>query len=248
MINLFVKRTTTVESQRIAQILGPIGANKDDFRRRVHELYSFLWPGPTSACDDNKVRLFGTHKLRVQIKHASGLPKMDRYGSIDPYCTIELAGKFERTTTKQNTYEPSWDGEYFVFDVDHTTLDSKELLALKIKVMDWDRLGKNELVGEVEIHPQKIEHILNSEAGYGEILDLDVKIVGVHVLPDDNKNCCFQMCSANFADEGLLTSSPSFQIQVEIKHLETTLIGSEIAKLKEFAMKYDADQVIVSIY
>ncbi len=243
MINLFIKRTTSVESHRIAQILGPIGSNQEDFRKRVRELYRFLWHSSTADCDESKAKQFGTQKLKIQINHAKGLPKMDRYGSIDPFCIIDFAGKIERTTMRQNTYSPSWDCEYFVFDVDQTCLDSKDLHTLKIKVMDWDRLGKNEVVGEVEINPEKIESILNSEEGFSEIFDLDVKPRGKQMPETKSTDCCCRIWSSEVGDECLPTTSPSFQLQIQIHHLACSLCGSEIAKLKEFATKYDTDQV-----
>jgi hypothetical protein len=232
MINLFIKRTTSIESQRIAQIIGPIGQDIDDFRRRARELYTFLWPPLTLDVDGSKVKRLGIHKLMVHIRHAKGLPKMDRFGSIDPFCTIHFAGKFERTATKQKTYDPCWDDEYFEFDVDEICLGSEDLLTMKIKVMDWDRLGKNELVGEVEIHPEKVKCILNSEVGFCELFDLEVKILGD------------KLSGASISNEGLPISSPSFQLQFEVHHLDCSLVGSEISKLKEFAAKYDTDQVI----
>ena len=103
---------------------------------------------------------------------------------------------------------------------------------MKIKVMDWDRLGKNELVDEVEIHPEKVKCILNSEVGFCELFDLEVKILGD------------KLSGATISNEGLPISSPSFQLQFEVHHLDCSLVGSEIAKLKEFAAKYDTDQVI----
>ena len=247
MINLFIKRTTSIESQRIAQILGPIGSNLDDFRRRARELYKLLWPPSTLDVDESKVKSLGIHKLMVHIKHAKSLPQMDRLGAIDPFCTINFAGKFERTTTKQKTYNPSWNDEYFEFDVDEICLGSETLLTMKIKVMDWDRLGKNELVGEVEILPEKVLSILNSEVGFCELFDLEVNVLGDSIPQvGDNKNFCFRSWSSSATDssKGLPTSNSSFQLQFEVHHLGCSLVGSDIADLKEFARKYDSDQVI----
>jgi hypothetical protein len=243
MINLFIKRTTSIESQRIAQVIGPIGQDMNDFRRRARELYKFLWPPSTLDVTESQVKSLGIHKLMVHIKHARGLPKMDRFGAIDPFCTISFAGKFERTTTKQKTYDPLWNDEYFEFDVDEICLGSEDLLTMKIKVMDWDRLGKNKLVGEVEIHPEKVKSILNSEVGWCELFDLEVRILGDRPHGDTSLN------------EDLPITTPSFRLQFEVHHLDCSMVGSEISKLKEFAAKYDTDQVIfgqtclyVSIY
>jgi hypothetical protein len=242
MINLFIKRTTSVESQRIAQIIGPIGSNQEDFCRRVREMYRFLWHESTD-CNESDLKQFGTQRLKVQINHAKGLPKMDRYGSIDPFCMIDFAGKSERTTMKQNTLEPSWGDEFFVFDVDQICVESKDLLTLNIKVMDWDRLGRNELVGKVEITSEKIENILNSEVGFSEVFDLEVNIHENQKL-ETNKDCCCKHWSSEVSSEERHGTIPSFQLQIKVQRLSSNLIGSEIAKLREFARKYDTDQVM----
>jgi hypothetical protein len=241
MINLFIKRTTSVESQRIAQILGPVGADKEGFLRRARELHRFLWHDTSTSSEAE--HSFRTHKLKVQIKQA----ELDRYESVNLYCTINFAGRFERTTAKRNSKTVSWNGEEFVFDImdeNYSESESQNSLTLKLKVMEWDRLGKNKLVGEIEINQERIKTILSKAAGHHEVLELSVPMSKDHITGTANNSCFRILPSSSVVDGDLPKFHLSFQIQVEITKLPCSLAGSEIAKLKQFAASYDEDKVM----
>ena len=85
------------------------------------------------------------YRIRVTLKGASHLPKMDTLGSIDAYCVLTLGGQEFRSATCKNTYEPDWKEETFELSV------SSRSQSLEIKVMDWDRGSKDELCGVIRI-------------------------------------------------------------------------------------------------
>ncbi len=56
------------------------------------------------------------------------------------------------TTTKRNTYNASFGEEFYVpLDQHHHTRGGGSLAELTLKVMDWDRVGSNDHIGDVRI-------------------------------------------------------------------------------------------------
>ena len=112
--------------------------------------------------------------------------------------------------------------------------------------MDWDRLGRNKPVGEIEISHQRIKQILNEAADHFEVLDLSVPISTDHITGTANKSCFRVLPSSSVVDASgdLPKFHLSFHIQVQITKLPCCLAGSEIAKLKLFAANYDENKVI----
>ena len=83
--------------------------------------------------------------IRIVLKGAKHLPKMDTFGSIDAYCVLLLGGQEFRSATCKNTYEPDWKDETFELSV------SSRSQSLEIRVMDWDRGSKDELCGVIRV-------------------------------------------------------------------------------------------------
>eukprot|EP00961_Rhodomonas_salina_P048741 654145-Rhodomonas_salina.1 len=73
---------------------------------------------------------------------------MDGFGgSCDPFCVVKFAEQEHKTTTKKNTYSADWEEVmWFVIDDVGERVDDLEFL-----VMDWDRMGANEMVGSFTI-------------------------------------------------------------------------------------------------
>ena len=44
MTNLYIKRTTSIEPQKITQLMGPVGEDQSEFKRRARALYAIVWP------------------------------------------------------------------------------------------------------------------------------------------------------------------------------------------------------------
>ncbi|KAK0183487.1 hypothetical protein PV327_001524 [Microctonus hyperodae] len=87
-------------------------------------------------------------RLTVTVIKARNLKAMDITGSSDPYVKIYLLCqgkriKKKKTTVKKNTLFPVYN-ESLVFDV---PADNVEDVSLIVKVIDYDRIGSDELMG-----------------------------------------------------------------------------------------------------
>ncbi len=90
--------------------------------------------------------------LCVTIQSASGLPKTDLFGSIDPYVTLFLeSSKKASTQTKANTVAPQWDEEFdfLVHDEEHQ--------QLHLMLYDAEMIGVDELVGTANVRLGDLE-------------------------------------------------------------------------------------------
>ncbi|GMI45359.1 hypothetical protein TrCOL_g8772 [Triparma columacea] len=89
--------------------------------------------------------------LRLSKLSCSGLGKADKFGLSDPFCVIMCDGEeVGRTTVKENTLSPTWDGENFVFTLDTEALKAgKPLGEFVIEVWDYDIVGDGEFLGQV---------------------------------------------------------------------------------------------------
>lgn len=82
--------------------------------------------------------------LKISIERARNLPAMDSNGLADPYCTIAYDGENMKTKTKKETLTPDWKEE-FVLAILPNSPD-----AFTIAVIDYDRIGANEMMGWLE--------------------------------------------------------------------------------------------------
>uniref|UniRef100_A0A8C4NAV9 Synaptotagmin IXb n=1 Tax=Eptatretus burgeri TaxID=7764 RepID=A0A8C4NAV9_EPTBU len=87
-------------------------------------------------------------RLTITIIKAQNLKAMDITGASDPYVKVSLicAGrrlKKRKTSTKRNTLNPIYNEE-IVFDIPPDNMDQVNLL---ISVVDYDRVGHNEVIG-----------------------------------------------------------------------------------------------------
>lgn len=112
--------------------------------------------------------------IHLQLLGCSNIAAADVLGSSDPYCAVywqnELVGV---TTTKHMTLDPVWTNQTFVLplaeDFMLTLEDDKasalfnvgaSLPKLRIDVHDWDRLSKNDFLGQIRVSDADILHIL----------------------------------------------------------------------------------------
>ncbi|KAL6113203.1 syt9 [Pungitius sinensis] len=87
-------------------------------------------------------------RLTITLIKARNLKAMDITGASDPYVKVSLMCdgrrlKKRKTSTKRNTLNPVYN-EAIVFDVPPENI---EQISLLIAVMDYDRVGHNEVIG-----------------------------------------------------------------------------------------------------
>ncbi|XP_026971298.1 synaptotagmin-9 isoform X2 [Sagmatias obliquidens] len=91
-------------------------------------------------------------RLTITIIKARNLKAMDITGASDPYVKVSLMSdgrrlKKRKTSTKRNTLNPVYN-EAIVFDVPPENIDQ---IYLSIAVMDYDRVGHNEIIGVCQV-------------------------------------------------------------------------------------------------
>uniref|UniRef100_A0A8C6XQP7 Synaptotagmin 10 n=1 Tax=Naja naja TaxID=35670 RepID=A0A8C6XQP7_NAJNA len=87
-------------------------------------------------------------RMTLTVIKCRNLKAMDITGSSDPYVKVSLMCdgrrlKKRKTTTKKNTLNPVY-SEAIVFDIPPENVDQ---VSLSIAVMDYDRVGHNEVIG-----------------------------------------------------------------------------------------------------
>eukprot|EP01121_Diplochlamys_sp_Union-15-3_P000391 TRINITY_DN10366_c0_g1_i1.p1 TRINITY_DN10366_c0_g1~~TRINITY_DN10366_c0_g1_i1.p1 ORF type:complete len:139 (-),score=26.56 TRINITY_DN10366_c0_g1_i1:13-429(-) len=90
-----------------------------------------------TGIDTKKLKAF----LKISVVCAKNLPAMDANGKSDPYVAIEYGKTHYRTNTKRKTLNPEWKEDFVLPVMENQRSD------LLILVKDWDRLGRNELIG-----------------------------------------------------------------------------------------------------
>ena len=115
-------------------------------------------PTVEDSVDDDSKKAFDDTAVRIpesdvkfegpvvlRILRAKELEKMDLFQKCDPFVIISYKGEEYKTDFVKNTYNPSWEKE---IDLRIT----KEDQAIQLKVVDWERIGKNEPMGELELN------------------------------------------------------------------------------------------------
>ncbi|XP_030070460.1 synaptotagmin-10 [Microcaecilia unicolor] len=87
-------------------------------------------------------------RMTLTVIKCRNLKAMDITGSSDPYVKVSLMCegrrlKKRKTTTKRNTLNPVYN-EAIIFDIPP---ENMEEVSLSIAVMDYDRVGHNEVIG-----------------------------------------------------------------------------------------------------
>ena len=92
-----------------------------------------------------------TGELTVNIERARGLPRMDTFGSADPFVSI-TCGKGTRYKTKviKNTLNPTWNEE-FIYNVEDSARE------LKMVLYDWSLTKEEDFIGQIVIPTSEIE-------------------------------------------------------------------------------------------
>jgi Ca2+-dependent lipid-binding protein len=96
--------------------------------------------------DDMKV-------LQVDVVSGKSLPSMDRNGLCDCYVAIFLdekkkKGRSYKTEVKRCTLAPRWEFERWTIRL------PKDCNTLYLKAKDWDRMSRNDFIGQASIKLQ----------------------------------------------------------------------------------------------
>jgi hypothetical protein len=127
--------------------------------------------------------------IDLQIAEAKDLPKMDSFfagNKADPYCIIIFGTepneveKFQ-TDVKRKTLEPHWQQHFRII-----VKKSQIKHPLKIQVWDWDKINKNELMGETDFDISQFfngeKTIKNSFDGWLELNFKGKKRGKIHII------------------------------------------------------------------
>jgi Ca2+-dependent lipid-binding protein len=82
--------------------------------------------------------------VEVKVISVRNMPKMDTVGSCDPFCRVEFCDALEETSVVSNQYDADWN-QSFMFPLPNSGAPT----ALVFTVLDFDRLGEAEVVGQV---------------------------------------------------------------------------------------------------
>jgi hypothetical protein len=219
MIALYMKRTTSIEASRIAQIIGRKGNDDIEYKQRINNLYYTLYPEKKTASHNEHIPNNFCFAKRLEVKIISGqhLPKMDLFGTIDGFCEIGFAFLTFKTTVKMNDPNPVWN-EVFYFDVE-------DLIYLchpfRISIMDWDRRGKAKCAGEVIITANDMKSFLDQPVTTATELE-----------------CCLQCEGKAVFGADVNPSKVKFCMQIK----NGLLGGVEVASLRHFVELFDLNE------
>jgi hypothetical protein len=118
MISVFIKQNSSIESVRVAQLVGNV--DNVQFQQRVKKLYKFFFPDSSEteiAPLDSLAYDYCAQRLEVTVLSASNLPKADLLGSVDPFCQVVYASSVHQSKVKMRDYNPGWEDEPFLFDI-----------------------------------------------------------------------------------------------------------------------------------
>ncbi|KRG01645.1 uncharacterized protein Dmoj_GI22687, isoform B [Drosophila mojavensis] len=109
-------------------------------------------------------------KVGVKIKAARNLPVMDKSSeTTDAFVEIKLANKEHKTEVFRKSLNPTWNTDWFRFEVDDAELQDE---PLQIRLMDYDTYSANDAIGKVNIslNPLCLESSSQSSHGKGIVL------------------------------------------------------------------------------
>lgn len=106
------------------------------------------------------------HELSVKIVSGEGLAPKDHTGKSDPFVAVAVRGTVFKTEIRRQTLSPEWNdaNSTFSFDLRGFAQDFR-FTDLELLVMDWDRLGSNEFMGQVKIPMREIRNELYDSPG-----------------------------------------------------------------------------------
>eukprot|EP00906_Rhabdomonas_costata_P018255 RCo026636 len=124
--------------------------------------------------------------FRVRLLRGRDLLGMDPGGNSDPYVKVAYANEQERSSMVRNTRSPTWD-----YSCRFLVTPSTQDMPVVLSVFDWDRVGKDDYIGSVEVStaevlarpmtPQALSLVLADLQGkhkgkYARLGELDVEL------------------------------------------------------------------------
>ncbi|KAF7810785.1 synaptotagmin-2-like isoform X1 [Senna tora] len=111
----------------------------------------YLWPKTleVQVLDPIKALRRPVGVLNVKVLRAMKLKKLDILGASDPYVKLKLSDDkmpSKKTSVKHKNLNPEWNEEFNMLVKDPLNQ------VLRIKVLDWDQVGKHEKMGVSIVH------------------------------------------------------------------------------------------------
>ncbi|EFJ24500.1 integral membrane single C2 domain protein [Selaginella moellendorffii] len=163
----------------LLQLPGLDGMIDEIIRNAVMDL--LVWPNrmviPILPGDYSFMEMRPVAYLEVHIIEAKRLLNKETFGKSDPFVYVYVRQKQElmqRTATKSNTSNPTWN-EHFIVDV-----EDPQTQKLNLRVMDSDQMNAADFLGFAEIPIRELEP--NTPK------DMWVKLVKDPRKPQDEKN------------------------------------------------------------
>merc|ERR1712029_1240843 len=85
-------------------------------------------------------------KLRLVVEKGMDLEKKDLFQKSDPYVKVILGQQTSKSKKVKNTLNPVWNHEVV------SELDKSTPMEIKIEVYDWDRFGKDDIMGFAKLN------------------------------------------------------------------------------------------------
>ena len=85
--------------------------------------------------------------VAITVVRANSLPKMDVTGFADPYVKLSFDRQEFTTATIKKSVNPAWNEEFRI----KVTPGSNDHYDVVFTIFDWDRMGDDEVIGEVRI-------------------------------------------------------------------------------------------------
>ncbi|XP_042241551.1 myoferlin-like isoform X2 [Homarus americanus] len=107
--------------------------------------------------------------LEIKVVSASNLQNLETLGKSDPYVTIDFQGEKKKTEVKDGTLDPEWD-ETLKWELGTKAPRADECIDITVK--DYERIGRNRLLGKATIALRNVVH-----AAPGTPLDYDLGLL-----------------------------------------------------------------------
>lgn len=179
-------REPSPERSRLAAV-DFVGSNEN-----LEELFQTYGPdyklaGPLGVIEFTVNYLKDDNRLDIHIQNAKGLRAMDSNGSSDPYVKTHLLpgaskGNKIRTQTLRKTLDPIFDETLTYHGITKEDMSAKKL---RLQVLDEDRLGRNDFIGETTV---PLKHVLiRNNFNMQRILEPKSEDELAEMTPDDSR-------------------------------------------------------------